>query len=380
MVRVLMEASCLVDGRRDAGIGRYARELIDAMDGVDDVVLQLAEPDRPPLSESRPGRFLHAQPATLLAATRVKPDVLHGVGGEPVAGFPALRQVVTLHDVEMWRAPASSTVRGAALRAYGAALASLVRGCGAVIAVSRTSAREAIDTLGLDPHRVHVIPEGAARVFRGEPSADDAPLLASLGLARRGYLLWTGSLRVHDPRKGLDSLVEAVARLGTDAPPLAMAGAAGAEAERVRGLAARLGCRVFLLGRRIDSELAALYRNAATAVVASTHEGFGLAALEAMACGTPVVATAAGNLPELCGPAALLVPPRDPAALAGGLRAVLEDGIRSTGMREAGLRRAADFTWERTAAETAAVYRRLARRSPRLSSSSRIGTGTSPAR
>ncbi|MBV8194651.1 MAG: glycosyltransferase, partial [Candidatus Dormibacteraeota bacterium] len=234
MVRVLVEASCLVDARRDAGIGRYARQLIEALGATPDVRLRLAKPARPPRSESRPARFIHAQPVALRAAARIRPDVLHGVGGEPVAGFPLLRQVVTVHDVEMWRGGRGSQMRDAALRAYGLTLAALIRECGAVIAVSRTSAQEAIQTLRLRSGRVHVVPEGAGTQFNADKVASDADKVHDAGLEPGGYILWVGSLRHHDPRKGLDVLVEAVARLGTDSPVLALAGADGPEAARVR--------------------------------------------------------------------------------------------------------------------------------------------------
>lgn len=360
MIRVLVEASALVDARRNAGIGRYARDLLAALEHVPDVELHLAQPARPPLSESRPGRFVHAQPVALRAAARLKPDLLHGVGGEPVAGFPLARQVVTVHDVEMWRLGGSSQLRDVALRAYGLTLATLLRGCGAMIAVSETSAVEAITTLHLAPDRVHIVPEAAGPAFVATPQPGDEALLASAGLAAGGYVFWAGSLRRRDPRKGLDVLVEAVGRLGPDGPPLALAGSPGDETARLRAVAARHGCRLVLCGRRGDTELAALYRHAAVFALASAHEGFGLAALEAMACGAPVVATAVGNLPDLCGDVAFLVPSGDPAALAGGLRVVLEDGIRAAGMREAGVARAAGFSWERAARETADVYRSLA--------------------
>ena len=360
MIRVLLEASCLVDARRDAGIGRYARNLIANLERGTDLDIGVARPQHPPLSESRPGRFVHAQPAALRAATRMKPDLLHGIGGEPVAGFPLSRQVVTIHDVEMWRAGGADQLRDAALRAYGLTLAALLRECGAFIAVSRISADEAIQTLRLRRSRVHVVPEGVTAAFTARSDPADAAVLGSLGLDARGYVFWAGSLRHRDPRKGLDVLVEAVGRLGADGPPLAVAGSTGAEAERLQAVAAGFGCRLVICGRRDDRDLAALYRNAAVFALASSHEGFGLSALEAMACGVPVVATAAGNLPELCGNAALLVPVGDAAALAGGLRAVLDSSTRAAGMREAGVARSASFTWERTARATAQIYRALA--------------------
>jgi len=361
-LRVLLDASAIADGRRDAGIGRYARELSSALSHVDDIAVSIETPRSPPLSESRPGRFAHAQPALIRAALRLHPDIAHGLGGEPVAGFPLSRQVVTIHDVEMWRAPASTKLRRIALRAYAAVLVGRYRRCGALIAVSRASADEAIATLGLEPKRVHVVPEGVSSTFSSRPELTDAEIRAAVGVEESRYVLWTGSLRSRDPRKGLDVLLAAMTRLGPNAPPLLMAGPEGEESERIRWEATRLGLQVILSGGRSDRELASLYRAASVVVLASNHEGFGLPALEAMACGAPVVATTVGNIPDLAGDVALLVPPRDPAALAGALRMVLEDDDLAGRMRAVGPQRAAAYTWSRAAVLTADVYRRVAGR------------------
>ena len=100
---MLLEASCLADGRRDAGIGRYATQLIEALRDVPGIEVMPSIPQAPPWSEARPARFLRAQPHVLSDAMSRHPHLIHGLGGEPVVGFPASRQVVTLHDVEMWR-------------------------------------------------------------------------------------------------------------------------------------------------------------------------------------------------------------------------------------------------------------------------------------
>jgi alpha-1,3-rhamnosyl/mannosyltransferase len=99
-----------------------------------------------------------------------------------------------------------------------------------------------------------------------------------------------------------------------------------------------------------DAELLALYRGAAAYVDASLYEGFGYQVLEAMACGTPVVATDVTSIPEITGGAALLVPPRSPERMAEALERVLAD---PEDWRRRGLVRAAEFTWERTARELA---------------------------
>ena len=228
------------------------------------------------------------------------------------------------------------------------------RRCAAVIAVSERVAAEATERLGLDPRRVHVVSEGVDAVFNPGPTLDDPARRAGAGVESAAYLLWVGSLVAPDRRKGLDTLLEAVA--GLDGIPLIMAGRPGRAAEAVAAHARRLGVRLHLTGWVEDATLAALYRGATAVAVPSRHEGFGLPVLEAMACGTPVVATRAGNLPDLAGDAALLVPAGDAAALAAALRELAGDPAARARLGAAGPARAAEFTWGRAAERTAAVY------------------------
>jgi glycosyltransferase involved in cell wall biosynthesis len=358
-LRVLLEASCLGDGRRDAGIGRYASQLIEALRELPDLEITPSVPASPPCSEARPARFLRAQPHVLSDAMTMHPHLVHGLGGEPVIGFPASRQVVTVHDIEMWR---GSSGPGAAMslhRLYGALLAPAIRACAGIIAVSETTRNEAIEALRLDPDRIHVVPHGVGPVFSSRPKLRDARIAEALGL-EEPFVLWVGSLRARDPRKGLDTLLEAMERLPGGGPPLALAGALGPEADRVAADAWRRHVSLVLCGSLDDADLASLYRQAAVVVLPSTHEGFGLTALEAMACAAPLVATAVGNLPQLTMDVAALVPPGDPAALAAAIESVLTEPVRAARMRHAGVDRAAGYTWERTAAMTAAVYEEVA--------------------
>jgi glycosyltransferase involved in cell wall biosynthesis len=358
-LRVLLEASCLGDSRRDAGIGRYARQLIEALRHVPDVDVTPSVPATPAWSESRPARFLHAQPHVLSDAVAGHPHLVHGLGGEPVVGFPTSRQVVTVHDVEMWRGAPAPGAAGAPLRLYGALLAPVLRRCAGIIAVSETTREEAIATLGLDRSRTHVVAHGVGPVFSSRPKLRDARTVEALGL-EEPFVLWVGSLRARDPRKGLDTLLEAMERLPGGGPPLALAGALGPEADRLAAEAWRRHVRIVLCGPVDDEDLASLYRQAALVAVPSTHEGFGLTALEAMACAAPLVATAVGNLPQLTLDVALLIQPGDPAALSDAIESVLTEPVRAARMRHAGIDRAAGYTWERSAALTAAVYQQVA--------------------
>ncbi len=358
-LRVLLEASCLGDGRRDAGIGRYASQLIEALGEMPGVEIAPSVPAAPPWSEARPARFLRAQPHVLADAMATHPHLVHGLGGEPVIGFPASRQVVTVHDVEMWRASSGGGAGASLQRLYGALLAPAIRACGGIIAVSETTRQEAIEALRLDPTRIHVVPHGVGPVFSSRPKLRDARTAEALGL-EEPFVLWVGSLRARDPRKGLDTLLEAMERLPGGGPPLALVGALGPEADRLAADAWRRHVSLVLCGPLDDSDLASLYRQAAVVVLPSTHEGFGLTALEAMACGAPLVATAVGNLPQLTLDVAVLVPPGDPAALAEAIESVLTEPVRAARMRHAGIDRAAGYTWAQTAALTAAVYQEVA--------------------
>jgi glycosyltransferase involved in cell wall biosynthesis len=286
------------------------------------------------------------------------PHLVHGIGGEPVLAFPMSRQVVTVHDVEMWRGWSTGSA-GDAQRLYPAVLASAIRRCAAIIAVSRSTRDEAIEALRLDPARVHVVPHGVSPSFSGRPKLHDARVAEAAGLDDT-FVLWVGSLRWSDPRKGLDTLLDAMERLGDSGPPLALVGALGPEADRLAAEAWRRRVRLVLCGLVDDTDLASLYRRASVVAVPSTHEGFGLTALEAMASAAPVVATSGGNLADLAGGVATLVPPGDPTALAEAIDAVLKDPVQSARMRHAGVARATEYSWERTAAMTAEVYREVA--------------------
>jgi glycosyltransferase involved in cell wall biosynthesis len=204
------------------------------------------------------------------------------------------------------------------------------------------------------------VPAAQLRVVHLAPTplppatADVAALRTRLGL-EGPFFLYVGTL---EPRKNLPLLLRAFERLGARAGVhLALAGPRGWLDEPIVAAAARLGERVRLLGPVPPADLAALYAAAEVFVFPSRYEGFGLPPLEAMAAGTPVVAARASCLPEVLGDAALFVEPDDEAGLAEALGQLLDDPALRTELRQRGLARAAGFSWERTAAETLAVYR-----------------------
>jgi glycosyltransferase involved in cell wall biosynthesis len=222
-----------------------------------------------------------------------------------------------------------------------------------VVTISETSRRDIIDRYGLAPDRVVAIHLGVAPSF--SPSVDPTERPALDGRPLR--LLAVGALQ---PRKNLVRLLEAVRIIGRDIPVLLrIVGPDGFQANEIR---ARLAgsAEMEVVGYVADEALAGLYRWADMLVYPSIYEGFGLPVIEAMACGTPVVTSTGGSLPEVAGDAAIIVDPLDVTAIADGIRQVAEDRVLADSMRARGLLRAAEFTWEATARRQLEVYRELA--------------------
>jgi alpha-1,3-rhamnosyl/mannosyltransferase len=268
--------------------------------------------------------------------------------------------------VELWRpvGGGGTGARGAGLGLYARLIEGGLRRCGALLAISEVVAEEAVEVLRVPRSRVFVVPHGVPPGFSAAASPRDEELRAACGVAASDgpYLMWTGSLRSHDPRKAVEVLVDAVAGLGPRAVRLVMVGAPGAETRRVAALTRRSQVHVVLPGHVPDETLAALLRGTSCVVVPSLYEVFGLPALEAMACGAPLVATRAGNLPSLVGDAGVLVEPGSADALREGVASVLGDAALASRLRAAGPARAEQFTWRRTAEMTADVYRAVAQK------------------
>ncbi|HEX4217875.1 MAG TPA: glycosyltransferase family 4 protein [Acidimicrobiales bacterium] len=223
-----------------------------------------------------------------------------------------------------------------------------------IITVSESSKTDIAAQMGVDASRMTVVPVGVDHtVFR--PHADVQPI--------PGRLMVTSSSDV--PMKGLVPLLEAVAKLRTERDiELVVIGSPRPDGRVARaidrlGLAPIVNCVTGIS----DDELARNYGHAQVAVVPSLYEGFSLPAIEAMACGVPVVATSGGALPEVVGTdgeTGLLVPPNDPDALAGAIGRLLDDPALRTRLGEAGRERVLGrFTWEVTARGTSDQYQAL---------------------
>ena len=253
------------------------------------------------------------------------------------------RSVVTIHGVEHRMAPQAYPGR-AGSRVDSFVHDTLARAA-AVIAPSETTKADLVHLYGADPARITVIPHGVAEYFRPDPegSIPDSP-----AEGEGPYLLAVGA---HHPRKNIPFLVRCFARAfagSPDPPRLVVTNALGEVAQALDRQAREAGVRLKLLAHVRGEELASLYRGALAACVPSLYEGFGLPALEAMACGTPVVAGAAGAVQEIATGAALLVAPTSEEEWAEALVRLAEDCELRAHLRSLGLARARSFTWERS--------------------------------
>jgi glycosyltransferase involved in cell wall biosynthesis len=220
-----------------------------------------------------------------------------------------------------------------------------------VITVSRFSAELVTRTYGLDPERVAVAPNGVdAQRFRPDPAVAREP----------GRLLFVGS--TEDRKKGIIHLLDALAALPPEFRLTIVDGRRYPGRVYARDAVDRLGLagRVEFKDKITNDELVAEYHRCEVAVMPSLMEGFGLPALEAMACGAPLVCTTAGALPEVADPAsALLVPPRSASALREAILALHADPARRERISRAGRERARSrFTWDGCAREVEEQYRR----------------------
>jgi glycosyltransferase involved in cell wall biosynthesis len=228
-----------------------------------------------------------------------------------------------------------------------------------VLAISHATKHDVCEILDIEPTRVQVAWLGVDHArFRAEPLESDASRVGSLLDSDVPYVIYLGA---GDARKDLDTLVTAFATSkARKEAHLVFAGPLGERRVRsVTNVARSHGVeqRVHLLGYVPEEAVPALYRRARVNAFVSLYEGFGLPVVEGLACGTPTITSTGSSLEEVAGDAALIVPGGDPSALGSALdRLFFDDTLRST-MRERGLARAREFTWESYARQTVSFLR-----------------------
>jgi len=362
-MRIGVDVSSLAKRER-TGVARYGVALLDAM-------FPLAENDTfvlgCRLSRLRRARFRYV-PGVPHASLRwfadVAPrlalgdlDVFHGLDARIPARAP-FPCVATLHDVG---AVELAAIANSGFRAKKHdAFATLAREARRIICVSAATRDAFVDRYGAPLERFAVIHHGVDARFRPVDDAAVEELRARLGLPRR-YVLFVGLLST---RKNLIPLVRAFDACATKLPDVALVLAGGfghGHGELDDAIAhAATRDRILRPGFVADADLPALYRGARAFVFPGLTEGFGMPMLEAMACGTPVLAHAAVVTAEVAGDAATTFDARDPDAIACALVRAVDDDAWHARARAAGSARARQFTWEAAARATLDVYRAAA--------------------
>lgn len=359
-LRVSVDITSLLEAR--TGVGVFTDELVSGLARRADIDLGVFAVswrgrDRLP-AVAPPGATVHTRPMPARVAREAwrrvdlptarqlaRPaDVVHGPNFVVPPGGGAA-EVVTVHDLTALRFPEMCT---ADVLAWPGLLRRALRRGAWVHTVSEHVAGEVREAFPEAGERVVAVPNGV------RPSGLDAAADPADGR----FVLALGTV---EPRKDLPTLVAAFDELAaTDAElQLVIAGADGLAADQLRQAiaAATHRDRIVRLGTVSDERRATLLQGARVVAYPSRYEGFGLVPLEAMAAGTPVVATRVGAIPEVVGDAAVLVPEQDAAALAAGIASVLDDdGLRGE-LAARGHQRVAHHTWERTVDGIVDLYR-----------------------
>ena len=345
-----------------AGVRRYASELLTALAERDDVHLIVVDAaasivlatniTRARSALSLPTNLGWAALGFPLATWRIGADVVHAPAyTAPLWGTRPL--VVTIHDVSYERHPEWYPYRRDWMRR--SFYASSARRADRIITDSLFSRDEIVAAYRIDPARIDVVPLAAGAAFTPDPLC-----------RRERFVLHVGDLH---PRRNLAMLLDAVIDLRQHDAALSDLRLVLAGADRVGGLielqqhAADRGHGLALeyVGSPDDAALADWYRRAGVFAYPSRYEGFGLPPLEAMACGAPVIASAAGAVPEVVGDAADVLSPDAAREWRDAIRAVLNDASRAASLGQASLERAKRFSWAHTAEQTVQTYHRAMR-------------------
>lgn len=343
------------------GIGRYVRSLAGAMPPLlqqDERLTLLVDPQHPLPLDGVTALPVTSSPFSLSQQWRVPSAIAEARASlyhSPyylMPYFPRARTVLTVYDVIPLQHPEYSTARARLLFRLTTRLA--LRTARHVIAITEHARGDFIREFGVRPERITAIPLGVESAFRPATQSEIDAVRAKYGLWER-FALYLGS---NKPHKNLVKLVEAWGASPDTGAELVIAGAWDERYPEARQFAEAWSVpSIRWIGRVAEEHLPALYSAAQVFVFPSLAEGFGLPVLEAMACGTPVLCWNTGALAEVAGGAASLV--GSGMGLAGALPDFFVNSQKRAELRERGLARAAQFSWERTAAQTLELYRRV---------------------
>jgi len=359
--------------QQGAGIGRYVRELVAALFKLEtrlDYRLFAASPaplpalpfhvKRLPFHDRWLMRVWHRARIPFPVELITGPiDLYHSPDFALPPTRPRTRTLLTVHDLSFERDPDSADDH---LRAFlSRVVPRSVARADHVLADSQATKEDLIELWGTRADKVTVLYCGVDARFR--PVTDAAALAAvraRYGLGQGPFILSVSTLQ---PRKNYRRLVQAFAPLAARYPELnlVIGGGKGWRYDEILAEPERLGIggRVLFPGFIAEDDLPALYSAAEVMAYPSLYEGFGLPVLEAMACGTPVVASNRSSLPEVTADAGLQVDPLDIDALTEGLAALVEDTALRHDLATRGLAWARQFSWDRAARQLFSVYQHL---------------------
>lgn len=358
---------------RKGGISTYIRRLIRALEALDHANRYTVFHSRKATDTDYPDLVTRFQRADLwtpshhrlerlalsVELARFRLDVFHSPDFiPPLKG--ARRHVVTVHDLNFLHYPQYLT--GESRRYYNDQIETAVRQADHILADSEASKTDMISMLGVPADKITVHMLGVDESFRPLPLEAVQSVLKRLELPH-AYYLFVGTF---EPRKNIAGLLEAYADLKQqhpDAPTLVLAGQRGwlFDETMLKIDQLNLGNQVLWRENPSQADLPALYNGALALVTPSFYEGFGLPALEAMACGTVPIVSNRSSLPEVVGDVGLQVNPDDTTTITAALARALTDNPWRKVQERAGIARAATFTWERTAQTALAVYRSVTR-------------------
>jgi glycosyltransferase involved in cell wall biosynthesis len=354
-----------------AGIGQYILHLVEGLAKVDHeneyVLLQSRKDDTIILEQNNfrrvplwtPSHHRFERYSLNVELMRLGLDILHSPDFIP-PHRPSCRSVITVHDLAFLLYPHFLTKESA--RYYGH-IDQAVRWTDHIVAVSESTKRDTMRHLGVPADKITVVYEAANPIFRPLDKAEaKQQVLNRHGLDGR-YILFVSTI---EPRKNVPTLVRAMWQLiecYKEQVHLVLAGGKGWLFEDAFAIVDELGLDkwVHFVGRVSSEDLLYLYNGAELLAHPAFYEGFGLPPLEAMACGLPVIVSSVASLPEVVGDAGLLIDPHDVDELTVSMWRVLSDELLRQEMREKGLRQAKQFSWERAARETVAIYQRVYR-------------------
>jgi glycosyltransferase involved in cell wall biosynthesis len=363
-----------IDTRKihDFGIGTYIRNLLRQLARIDrdtEYILLCREadlgiaaqlgPNFRSVREPSPNYSLREQIHVPWILRRERPDVYHA----PHYVLPPAvrcRSVVTIHDCIHLMFP--QYLPNKAAYAYArASMWAAARRSDRILTVSEASKRDILSLFNVKPEKIVVVYNAIDEHFSTTPSEEHVARIRERYQLDHKFVLYVGNIK---PHKNLVRLIEAFSELRRTHDDLKLL-IIGDEISKLPALRRavhrhKLHKHVRFLGYLKDDTLTVLYRLASVFVFPSLYEGFGLPPLEAMASGTPVVTSNVSSLPEVTGDAAVLVDPYDVDSIGNGIRRILDDPRLAEELRIKGLKRAREFSWERSVEKTQRVYREVA--------------------